>query len=96
MHSSVIGKIEKANRYARERDRFVVERLSVTVRGDNDSHRVRLDPDGWQCACHAFESLGDCAHVLAIQKLLAGMVPEDHASALVTAPPGATAEPLPA
>ena len=30
MHSSVIGKIEKAHRYARELDRITVERMSVT------------------------------------------------------------------
>lgn len=94
MHSSVIGKIEKANRYARELDRFQVERLSVTVRGDNDTHRVRLDPDGWQCACHAFESFGDCAHVLALQKVLGRMLADDHAASLVASPPGTVAEPM--
>jgi hypothetical protein len=94
MHSSVIGRIEKANRYARELDRFQVERLSVTVRGDNDIHRVRLDPDGWQCACHAFETFGDCAHILALQKVLNGMLPEDRASTLVTSPPGPVGESL--
>ena len=36
MHSSVIGKIEKAHRYARERDRITVEGVQVTFRGDND------------------------------------------------------------
>ena len=36
MHSSVIGKIEKAHRYARERDRITVEQLAVTFAGDND------------------------------------------------------------
>ncbi len=94
MHSSVIGKIEKANRYARELDRFQVERISVTVRGDNDTHRVRLDPDGWQCACHAFETFGDCAHVLALQKVLGRMLPDDQAVTLVTSPPGPVGEPV--
>ena len=32
MHSSVIGKIEKAHRYARERDRITVERIWRDVR----------------------------------------------------------------
>ena len=63
MHSSVIGKVEKANRYARELDRIRFERLSVTFRGDNDSHRVRLDADGWACTCHTFGLSHDCAHV---------------------------------
>ncbi len=96
MHSSVIGKIEKANRYARELDRFQIERISVTVRGDNDTHRVRLDPDGWQCACHSFETFGDCAHVLALQKVLGRMLPDDQSVSLITSPPGPVGEPVPA
>ena len=59
MHSSVIGKIEKAHRYARERDRITVERLAVTFAGDNDSHHLILEADGWQCNCHYFEVLED-------------------------------------
>ena len=59
MHSSVIGKIEKANRYARELDRITIDRLSLTFRGDNDTHRVSLESDPWQCNCHYFESLED-------------------------------------
>ena len=43
MHSSLIGKVEKANRYARELDRITLDRLSLTFRGDNDTHRVSLD-----------------------------------------------------
>lgn len=77
MHSSVIGKIEKAHRYARELDRITIEQLSVTFRGDNDTHRVTLDADRWQCNCHYFESWKTCAHVLAIQKILGQMLSED-------------------
>ena len=76
MHSSVIGKIEKANRYARELDRITIDQLSLTFRGDNDSHRVTLDADRWQCTCHNFESLHSCAHVLAMQKILVQMLTE--------------------
>ena len=43
MHSSLIGKVEKANRYARELDRITVDRLALTFRGDNDTHHVSLD-----------------------------------------------------
>ncbi|MEP7360295.1 MAG: hypothetical protein ABI744_01820 [Chloroflexota bacterium] len=76
MHSSVIGKIEKANRYAREKDRITIEQLSLTFRGDNDAHRVTLDNERWQCNCHNFEALSSCAHVLAMQKILGQMVSE--------------------
>jgi hypothetical protein len=82
MHSSVIGKIEKARRYARERDRITIERLSLTIRGDNDAHRVDLDADGWQCNCHYFETFRACAHVLAIQEIMGVMLPEEAQTSL--------------
>ncbi len=44
MHSSLIGKVEKANRYARELDRITIDRLSLTFRGDNDTHHVASTP----------------------------------------------------
>lgn len=94
MHSSVIGKVEKANRYARELDRITIDRLSVTFRGDNDSHRIRLDADGWACTCHAFSVTGDCAHVLAMQKVLEGMVPEGDQAAYVPEATMATPGPV--
>ena len=82
MHSSLIGKIEKANRYARETDRISFQALSVTFRGDNDSHRVSLDADRWQCNCHTFEMWKSCPHVLALQKILGQMLPESAQSSL--------------
>ena len=66
MHSSLIGKVEKANRYARELDRMTIDRLSLTFRGDNDTHHVALDAGQWRCTCHYFESWGSCAHTLAL------------------------------
>ena len=76
MHSSLIGKIEKANRYARETDRITFERLALEFRGDNDTHKVALDSDGWHCTCHYFESWQTCVHILALQKVLGSMLPE--------------------
>ena len=64
MHSSLIGKVEKANRYARELDRITIDRLSLTFRGDNDTHHIGLDGGQWRCTCHYFESWGSCVHLL--------------------------------
>ncbi|HWH24505.1 MAG TPA: SWIM zinc finger family protein [Candidatus Limnocylindria bacterium] len=93
MHSSVIGKIEKANRYARETDRITFEQLALTFRGDNDSHRVTLEGgDRWQCTCHYFDSFKTCAHVLALQKILGSMLPESaQTSFFMPAPEGSPA-----
>jgi hypothetical protein len=77
MHSSVIGKIEKANRYSHELDRITIDGLSLTFRGDNDTHKITLDADRWQCNCHYFESFRTCAHVLTMQKVLGQMLSED-------------------
>ena len=49
MHSSLIGKVEKANRYARELDRVSIDQLSLTFRGDNDTHHVTLNAGQWRC-----------------------------------------------
>ena len=86
MHSSLIGKIEKANRYARETDRISFESLAVTFRGDNDTHRVTLDADRWQCNCHYFESWDVCVHILALQKMLGSMLPEPLRNSFFVAP----------
>jgi len=77
MHSSLIGKVEKANRYARELDRMTIDRLSLTFRGDNDTHHVALEAGQWRCPCHYFESWGSCAHTLALQKVFGVMLPDD-------------------
>ena len=85
MHSSLIGKIEKANRYARETDRITFEELALTFRGDNDTHRVALDAGGWQCTCHFFESWNSCVHILTLQKVLGQMLPESAQTSIFTA-----------
>lgn len=75
MHSSLIGKIEKARLYAQERDRVHFERLAVTFRGENDVHHVELDERGWRCSCDFFRGWGVCSHTMALEKILEGMVP---------------------
>ena len=76
MHSGMIGKVQKARRYADERDRFDVTRLELTVRGDNDAHRVRLEDGRWTCSCDFFGHNVTCAHTMALEILLDGMLPE--------------------
>ncbi|HEX5466986.1 MAG TPA: hypothetical protein VFW92_09985 [Candidatus Limnocylindrales bacterium] len=83
MHSSLIGKIEKAHRYARETDRITFQALALEFRGDNDTHRVSLDADGWHCTCHFFEGWGGCVHVMALQRILGQMLPADAQTSLL-------------
>ena len=80
MNSSMIGKIEKAHRYAHELDRVRINMFDATISGDNDQYHVRLTPDGWECSCHTFQShiLETCSHVMAMQLVLTQMLSEEH------------------
>lgn len=75
MHSSLIGKIEKAKLYACEPTRFSIGTLNARVRGDNGEHQVGLSDGSWTCTCDFFPSHGICSHTMALEKLLQGMVP---------------------
>ena len=74
MHSGMIGKVEKAMRYAHEPDRVTIDKLEATFAGDNGSHQVSLTGEHWHCDCHLFEQAGGCTHTLAIQKMLDPML----------------------
>jgi hypothetical protein len=79
MNSSMIGKIEKAHRYAKEPERVRIDSLEATFHGGHDDHRISLGADGWHCSCHAFSShvLGTCAHVMAMQQILSVMLSDE-------------------
>ena len=82
MHSGMIGKVEKARRYARERDRVRFTQMTVSIDGDNGSHEVRYDDlRGWECNCDFFAHRRTCAHTMALELLLDGMLPEEAAVA---------------
>jgi hypothetical protein len=75
MNSGLIGKVDKAKRYAAERHRMHVSSLQVDFRGENDTHRVGLDGDAWTCTCDFFAGWGACAHTMALERVLDGMIP---------------------
>jgi hypothetical protein len=76
MDYGMIGKIEKAKKYAAEKDRIRFESLVVTFEGDNNPHTVHLDQGSWQCDCDFFQTRGRCSHTLALEMILEGMLPE--------------------
>jgi hypothetical protein len=81
LNSSVIGKIEKAKRYAQERDRIRFNALSVHFHGENADHKVELANDKWRCTCDFFAGYGACAHTMAMERILEGMLPQGIAAA---------------
>ena len=84
MNSSIIGKIEKAKLYATERTRMRVKTLSVAFHGENGDHEVTLMDNGWQCTCEFFHDHGACAHSMALERVLEGMLPSHADSQLMT------------
>ena len=83
MNSSVIGKIEKARRYAQERERIRFAALSVDFHGENGDHKVSFAQEKWTCSCDFFAGYGACAHTMALERVLEGMLPESAASHLL-------------
>ena len=80
MYSSLIGKIEKARRYAEEQDRVSINQISATFRGDHGSYEISYDREKWCCTCPFFASHGLCSHSMALQRMLEKMIPEQSAA----------------
>jgi hypothetical protein len=45
------------------------------VDGDNDSHSVMLDGENLRCTCEFYAGWGACAHTMALERILEGMLP---------------------
>jgi hypothetical protein len=76
MDYGMIGKIEKAKRYAEERERFQFENFQATIAGTNNSHRIAFNKGEWNCDCDFFTSRGVCSHTMAMERILMNMLPE--------------------
>ncbi len=77
MQSSLIGKIEKAKRYAQEPDRVTFSELSVEFRGEHSDYNTGYKDRKWHCSCHFFATWGLCSHTMALQRILSNMLPEE-------------------
>lgn len=75
MNSGLIGKVDKSKKYAQERHRMHVASLQVEFDGENDKHQVALEGDAWRCTCDFFGGWGACAHTMALERILDGMIP---------------------
>jgi hypothetical protein len=78
LNSSLIGKIEKARRYADERDRRIrFTSFTVAVEGENEAHEVRLTEGKLVCACDFYAGWGVCSHTMAMERVLGPMLPKE-------------------
>ena len=87
MQSSLIGKIEKAKRYAQETERVTFSELKVKFRGDNDSHTTSYQDNQWHCSCQFFASWGLCSHTMALERILGNMLPIEALTTQLNATP---------
>lgn len=79
MDYGMIGKIEKARRYAEERNRINFTQFTVTFDGENNPHTVHFNEGTWDCDCSFFQTRGVCSHTMALERILEEMVPEPDA-----------------
>lgn len=77
MRSSLIGKIEKAKRYAQEPERVTISNLSAAFHGENGDHELSYAQGKWNCNCYFFSQWATCSHVMALQQILAKMLPRE-------------------
>lgn len=75
MDYGMIGKIEKAKRYAEDRKRFRFNKFDVTFHGDNNEHHVSFEEGAFQCDCEFFLTHKRCGHTMALEILLKEMIP---------------------
>lgn len=74
MNSSLIGKIEKAQRYEHEPERIAISNLKADFRGEHDIYHLALDGNHWSCSCTFYSGYGTCSHVMAAQRILSPML----------------------
>lgn len=70
MDSSIIGKIDKARKYAEEKDRVSINSFSATFQGNHNSYDVTFNAGAWECECHFFVTRSVCSHTMALQRML--------------------------
>jgi len=76
MDYGMIGKREKAKRYAQERERIHFNTFTVTMDGANNPHHISYANGKWQCDCDFFRTRGLCSHTMALEIILEEMLAE--------------------
>jgi hypothetical protein len=77
MNSELISMIEKSRHYAQEPERVAVLSLEGRFHGSNNDHPLELTAGTWVCDCTTFRLYQTCAHVMALQKILLAMLPDE-------------------
>ncbi len=80
MDSSLIGKVEKAKRYAQEPERIQFKAFVLRFQGDHRAHELTYREGVWHCTCAYFVKRETCSHSMAMERLLSEMLPARPAS----------------
>jgi hypothetical protein len=86
MQSSLIGKIEKAKRYAQQPERVRFFDFTAEFKGDNNTYTVSYVAGKWRCTCHFFSQNATCSHTMALQRMLSAMLPEEAPTSVAESP----------
>jgi hypothetical protein len=70
----MISKIQKAKRYAEERDRITFEEFRVTFKGDHADYHIVYAGGSWVCQCQFFQQRGVCSHTMTMERVLEPML----------------------
>jgi hypothetical protein len=74
--SGTISKIQKARKYAEERDeRIRFSSFTVEIEGENNRHTTKFDHGNWACDCEFFHTHSHCSHSMAMERVLGAMLP---------------------
>lgn len=74
MHSSLIRMVHKAQNYAREPERVSVSQLGAFFEGKHDCYTINYDEGNWKCSCDHFRAQLFCSHIMAVERMLKGMI----------------------
>ncbi len=74
MDYGIIGKLDKAKRYAEDRQRFRFKKFDVTFHGTNNDHNVSFENGVFKCDCEFFITHQRCSHTMALEILLKDMI----------------------
>ena len=75
MGYGMIGKIEKARRYAEEKGRVTFNSFVAEFKGENDDHQLEYQDGKLACSCLFFTGHSFCSHSMALQRILGDMLP---------------------
>lgn len=70
MNSGFIGKVDKARKYAEEKERVTINRFHATFAGNHNTYEVKFESGQWHCQCLFFTTRGVCSHIMALQRIL--------------------------